>query len=77
MYEYIDKMISGDVKTMKPVVEREGEEADVSSCEGSVLKIALEVSGRFRLSKMTEVPYCRVLDYIKIIVKMKRGLKGV
>jgi len=70
-------MISRDVKTVKPVVEREGQVAYVSSCEGLVPELALEVNGRRRLSKIAEVLYYRVFDYVMLIVKMKRGVKGV
>jgi hypothetical protein len=77
VYEQIKIMISVYVKTMKPEVKSEGQEADVSSLEGVVLKITPEVSGRCRLGKITEVLYDWVFDYGRLIVKVKGGLKGI
>ena len=77
MYAYIHKMIPRDVKTVKPVVEREAEVADVSALEGVVLKMTPEVSRRGRVGKISEVLYDGVFSYDRSIVKMKGGLKGV
>jgi hypothetical protein len=77
VYEEVNIMIPGDVKPMKPVVESEGQVPEVSSREGLVLKLGTEVSGRGRMSKIAEVPDNRIIDYVMLIVKMKRGLKGV